>query len=325
MKSAAQRVRKQLLTLLSNGEFHSGEALAQTLNLSRTAVAGHISQLEQWGLNVFRVKGKGYRLDKPLTLLNAKSIRNAIEKPVIRANLDVAPILASSNATMKEHLKDYRNGDVLLAEIQTAGRGRHGREWVAPVGGSLTFSMYWRFDDGYQSMSGLSLLVGLAICQGLEKVGLDTAQLKWPNDVYVMGKKLAGVLVEVEGQIGAPAHCVIGIGINVDIPEDANDVGQPHTDVRTQLGREVNRNELAAAIIESLWFCLPKFAEGGFTPFIHEWVALDLYADKRVVLKMGEKRFTGINRGVDNSGALLVETVDGMTRFHGGEVSLRGH
>lgn len=325
MKSASQRTRQQLLSLLADGEFHSGEALAKLLNLSRTAVAGHIGQLENWGLNVFRVKGKGYRLAKPIALLSSVGIKNSIDTPTLRANLDVAPILESTNTEMKKQLKDYRNGDVLLAEIQTSGRGRHGREWVAPIGGSLTFSMYWRFDDGYQSMSGLSLLVGLAICQGLEKVGVDNAQLKWPNDVYASGKKLAGVLVEVEGQIGAPAHCVIGIGINVDIPEESRDVGQPHTDVNSQAGFDIDRNALAGAIIDELWESLAKFAERGFEPFIAQWQCLDLFANKRVVLKMGERRFSGINRGVDTSGALLVETEDGISRFHGGEVSLRGH
>ena len=222
-------------------------------------------------------------------------------------------------------VKEMADGDVVFAEVQTAGRGRHGRTWLAPVGGSLTFSMYWSFPDGYQSMAGLSLLVGLAVCDALKEFGVNDAELKWPNDIYLQGKKLAGVLIEVEGQIGATAHCVIGVGLNVCMPDNQYDVGQPHSDLATFLGHTPDRNVLAAQIIKSLWTLLPKFTQQGFTPFVPHWEALDLYADKRIVLQMGDKRFSGIDRGEDASGALLVETQDGITRFHGGEVSLRGN
>jgi BirA family biotin operon repressor/biotin-[acetyl-CoA-carboxylase] ligase len=241
----------------------------------------------------------------------------------------VESVLPSTNTEMKKRIastrEDLENGDVVFAEIQTDGRGRHGRSWLAPVGGSLTFSMYWSFPDGYQSMAGLSLLVGLAVCDALKEFGVEDAELKWPNDIYLQGKKLAGVLIEVEGQIGATAHSVIGIGLNVCVPDNQYDVGQPHSDLASYLGTIPDRNALAAEIIKSLWSYLPKFTQQGFGPFTAYWEALDLYADKRIVLQMGEKRFSGIDRGVDASGALLVETQDGITRFHGGEVSLRGN
>ena len=185
-------------------------------------------------------------------------------------------------------------------------------------------SMYWAFPDGYQSMAGLSLLVGVAVCEALSDFGIHDTQLKWPNDVYLQGRKLAGILIEVEGQIGATAHSVIGIGLNVRMPQEDYDVGQPHSDLFGFLGEVPNRNLLAAAIIESLWKMLPQFTQQGLGPFVPTWEALDLYADKRVVLQMGEKRFHGVDRGIDQSGALLVETEDGISRFHGGEVSLRG-
>lgn len=328
MRQASKSVRKHILALLSDGHFHSGETIAQQVGLSRTAVAGHISQLSDWGLDVFKVKGKGYRLERGFALLNAESIKKHLGNTK-RAMIDVESVLPSTNTEMKKRIANARHeladGDALFAEIQTAGRGRHGRTWLAPIGGSLTFSMYWSFPDGYQSMAGLSLMVGLAVCEALKDFGVDDAELKWPNDIYLQGKKLAGILIEVEGQIGATAHSVIGIGLNVCVPDSQYDVGQPHSDLTSYLGHTPDRNSLAAAIIKSLWALLPKFTQQGFGPFAPHWEALDLYADKRIVLQMGEKRFSGIDRGVDASGALLVETQDGITRFHGGEVSLRGN
>ncbi|NMH61550.1 bifunctional biotin--[acetyl-CoA-carboxylase] ligase/biotin operon repressor BirA [Alteromonas ponticola] len=328
MKHASKLIRQHILSLLSDGAFHSGEAIATEVGLSRTAVAGHISQLSEWGLDVFKVKGKGYRLERPFELLNTERIKKQLTKSRT-AVIQVESVLASTNTELKKRISvaphNLADGDVLLAEIQTAGKGRHGRSWLAPVGGSLTLSLYWSFPDGYQSMAGLSLLVGLAVCNGLKKCGVADTQLKWPNDVYLQNKKLAGILIEVEGQIGATAHCVIGIGLNVCMPDAQFDVGQPHTDLTSYLGYTPDRNVVAAAIINSLWELLPEFAQHGFQPFINQWQLLDLYADKTVVLRMGEKRFSGIDRGVDASGALLVETQDGLTRFHGGEVTLRGN
>ncbi|MCW8090686.1 bifunctional biotin--[acetyl-CoA-carboxylase] ligase/biotin operon repressor BirA [Alteromonas sp. ASW11-130] len=328
MRQASKLIRQHILSLLSDGQFHSGEAIAVEVGLSRTAVAGHISQLSEWGLDVFKVKGKGYRLERPFKLLNAEKIKKRVTKNKTSV-IQVESVLGSTNSELKKRIAltphNLANGDVLLTEIQTAGKGRHGREWLAPVGGSLTFSLYWSFPDGYQSMAGLSLLVGLAVCNGLKQCGVTEPQLKWPNDVYLQNKKLAGILIEVEGQIGATAHCVIGIGLNSCVPDSQFDVGQPHTDLTSYLGFQPDRNVVAAAIIDSLWELLPIFSQQGFQPFINQWQHLDLYADKTVVLRMGEKRFSGIDRGVDSSGALLVETQDGLTRFHGGEVTLRGN
>lgn len=328
MRSVSKQIRQHILSLLADGQFHSGEVIAKEVGLSRTAVAGHITQLSEWGLDVFKVKGKGYRLERPFELLSSDKIRRYVTRNKT-AVIQVESVLASTNSELKKRISvaphNLENGDVLLAEIQTSGKGRHGRKWLAPVGGSLTFSLYWSFPDGYQSMAGLSLLVGLAVCKGLHKCGVDDTQLKWPNDVYLQNKKLAGVLIEVEGQIGATAHSVIGIGLNVCVPDGHYDVGQPHADLASYLGYSPDRNMIAAAIIESLWELLPAFSQQGFQPFINQWQSLDLYADRTVVLRMGEKRFSGIDRGVDASGALLVETKDGLTRFHGGEVTLRGN
>lgn len=322
MKAKSRIIRQQLLSLLADGEFHSGEKLAQTLQLSRTAIAGHINQLIDWGLDVFKVKGKGYKLHRPLTLLNEEKIAKALRGRAL-GQVAVMQVIESTNTELKNSQRCRANGDVILAEIQTAGRGRFGRHWLAPVGGSLTMSMYWRFANGYQSIGGLSLLVGIALCRALANCGLDNARLKWPNDVYLMGKKLAGVLIEVEGQVGASADCIIGMGLNVVMPEHEFDAGQPHIDMSQILGENIDRNKIAASVLDELWALLPAFSQQGFEPFVQEWIELDWFADRTVVVKSGDKRFSGINRGIDGSGALLIETADGIARFHGGEVSLR--
>lgn len=322
MKPASLKIRQAMMATLADGHFHSGEEFAAEFGISRTAVAGHIRQLTTWGLDVFKVKGKGYKLNQPMVLLNAEKIQTIIGSALV-ADIEVAPVLESTNTELKRRCLNNVPGETLLAEIQTGGRGRHGRAWLAPVGSSLTLSMYWRFEDGYQGMAGLSLLVGIAICRALKKFDIDDARLKWPNDVYLRGRKLAGVLIEVEGQIGASAHSIIGIGLNVRLPDGMDDVGQPCSDLSEYLRDDIDRNHIAAEIIRTLWSIIPEFQNQGFAPFVDEWCALDWFADRTVVMQMGDKRISGIDRGIDASGALLVETQDGITRFHGGEVSLR--
>lgn len=322
MTQSASLSRTLLLQRLADGQFHSGEVLGNELGLSRASVSKHVKALTELGLDIFSVTGKGYRLAKQLTLLSHKEI--ALNLPSANsAQVDVLNIIDSTNQYVKDAKGPKVNGYVCLAEAQTAGRGRHGRTWVSPYGASIYMSMFWSFQGGHQAISGLSLVVGIAIVKALKGLGVDDVKLKWPNDVYLQGKKLAGVLVEVEGQLGAACDCVIGIGLNVDLPTTNLAIDQPWTDLAKGSGIEVDRNVLAAALINELTTCLTEFESGGLRQYVNEWNALDFFHKQTVKLLMGDKQFNGTAIGINIDGALLLDREGKVEAYHGGEISVR--
>ena len=307
---------------LCDGQFHSGEVLGNQLGLSRAAVSKHIKALEQLGLEIFSVSGKGYKLSAPLQLLAEEEIHNHV--PGYPAEIEVLNVIGSTNQHVKDNLAQLENGHVCLAEAQTAGRGRHGRKWVSPYGASLYLSMVWEFSAGYQAIGGLSLAIGVAIAKALDQVGVNGSQLKWPNDVYLQGKKLSGVLIEVEGQVGAGCQCVIGIGVNLHLPEQQNEIDQPWTDVFKETGISLDRNLFAANLISYLHQTLSTFEQQGLTPYTDDWLSRDLFKDKPIRLIMGNQEIVGQNCGINSAGGLLVESDGELKAYYGGEVSVRG-
>jgi BirA family biotin operon repressor/biotin-[acetyl-CoA-carboxylase] ligase len=184
-------------------------------------------------------------------------------------------------------------------------------------------SMLWRFESGYQSMAGLSLLIGIGLNRALKRIGIESCQLKWPNDVYHDSKKLAGILIEVEGQVGEQTTAIIGIGVNMQLPNTLTDIDQPFTDVSSILNSPSERNLFSAYLIDELWQMLPVFQLEGLTPFMQQWRDADLYYNKAVSLVSGSYVVKGISRGIDSSGALLLEVEGKIKPYHGGEISVR--
>ncbi|MCF2947689.1 bifunctional biotin--[acetyl-CoA-carboxylase] ligase/biotin operon repressor BirA [Paraglaciecola aquimarina] len=324
MTTSADKVRTRLLQILSNGLFYSGEALGSELGMSRAAISNHIKVLTSLGLDIYSVTGKGYRLAKPLDMLDQKAIVGSI-KQLAQNMVEVLNVVDSTNQYVKDKKGELPKGFVCLAEAQTAGRGRHGRQWVSPYGASLYLSMHWHFTGGYSVLGGLSLAIGVAIESTLDKAGIHGIKLKWPNDIYAQGKKLAGVLIEVEGHMGAGCDCVIGIGLNIALPQNVENIDQPWIDLSSLEQQTINRNKLAAILIDELHQTLNLFEQQGLSPFIQKWRELDVYANKNIKLVMGHKTIEGIGRGIDPSGAVLVETNQGIQAFHGGEISVRAN
>ncbi|MFQ3191410.1 MAG: BirA family biotin operon repressor/biotin-[acetyl-CoA-carboxylase] ligase [Paraglaciecola sp.] len=322
MSKSSELVRGNLLLILADSEFHSGEALGQKLGISRAAISNHIKVLSSLGLDIYSVTGKGYCLAQPLTLLNLDKIREQLVS-FHTADIEVLNVIGSTNQYLKDIPVGIKNGHTCLAEAQTAGRGRHGRKWVSPYAASLYLSMHWSFAGGYSVLGGLSLAVGVAIVNALNQCDVQDIQLKWPNDIYAQGKKLAGVLIEVEGQIGSGCQAIIGIGINVALPTNVKEIGQPWIDLAQLTEPLINRNLLAGTLISELTKSLMLFEDYGLEPFISEWQALDVYANQTVKLIIGKQTITGISRGIDASGAILLETEQGIKSYHGGEVSVR--
>jgi BirA family biotin operon repressor/biotin-[acetyl-CoA-carboxylase] ligase len=323
-----QTFRTQLLKKLQDGNFHSGEVLASEFEVSRSAISNHIKALNKLGLEIYSVKGRGYQLATNIELLSHCKILAALSSCDIAkaALIQVENLVTSTNDVVKAKSQDEHgvmSGYCCLAEAQSAGRGRRGRKWVSPYASSLYLSMLWRFASGYQAMAGLSLMVGVIVNETLQGLGVKNCQLKWPNDIYYDHAKLAGILIEVEGQIGASTSAIIGIGVNIYLPKSVQGIDQAFTDLCSISDGHICRNGFAAALIQNLWKALPVFEKEGMTPFIAKWQAADLYYQKEVKLLTGDKPIIGISKGIDKTGALLLDIKGNVKAFHGGEISVR--
>lgn len=315
-----------VLRQLADGEFHSGMALAQTLDVSRASVWNAVRELEASGLAVYKVHGRGYRLPAPLTLLDPLLVERGLGAAASRFALEVVEVAPSTNALLLDRAAaGAASGSVIAAEWQSAGRGRRGRAWHTGIGGALAFSLLWRFALGAGALSGLSLVVGVALARGLNAIAGLRAGLKWPNDIVSEGKKLGGILIELSGDMLGPSTAVIGIGLNVRLSQRVRlAIDQPATDIESLIEERVDRNALLASLLLELDCALSSFAADGFAPFRSEWVKHHAYQGKTVTLLLPDGRSErGRVRGVAEDGALVLDTRGGLKRFRSGEVSLR--
>lgn len=316
-----------LLRLLAGGDFVSGQQLADTLGVSRTAVWKQLNRLAELGLEVESVKGRGYRIEGGLDLLDRDAVLAAMDGTArsLLAELDLRDSIGSTNAeAMARIASGTGSGYVCSAEQQQAGRGRRGRSWVSPYGRNLYVSVVWEYSQGAAALEGLSLACGVAVARALATCGVPAVQLKWPNDILHDGAKLGGILLEMTGDAAGVCQVVVGIGLNVNMPH-ADGIDQAWTDLaRLCEGRPPPRNRLLGALLSELLPLLSTFEASGFAPWRDAWCALDAYADTPVVMHSGERQLTGVARGVDARGALQLETAAaGVQSVFGGELSLR--
>lgn len=318
---------ESLLQQLSDGQFHSGQALADRHGVSRTAIWKQISALAELGLNVERVRGQGYRIPGGIRLLDAASITSGLSDSArnLLGDLCILRHVDSTNLALRrgESLASGR-ARVVLSEMQTDGRGRHGRRWQSPFARNVYLSMDWRFDGGVQELEGLSLALGVVVADALAECGAPGVTLKWPNDLLHEGRKLGGILVEISGDAEGPCEAIIGIGLNVDMRnpgEQAPD--QPWSDAITAGWERPDRNRLVAALLNHCLPMLATYAVDTFSVWQQRWMARDAFSGQPVELHSGSRRLAGVARGVDVHGALLLETAQGIQAIGGGEVSLR--
>lgn len=306
----------RLLELLKDGQFHSGQVLGEILGVSRSAVWKRLKQLElELGLSVHKVPGRGYRLAAPILSLCE----------VDGAGWPVH-VLDTVDSTNAEALRLIERGVVapfvVVAERQVAGRGRRGRVWSSPYGQNLYYSAVLRIDGGMRQLEGLSLVVGLAVLRILRGLGIRQAGLKWPNDVLVQGRKIAGILLELVGDPADVCHVVVGVGINVNMVS-VEGVDQQWSSVRLETGSDIDRNQLILALNEALQSYLKRFHALGFSSLQQEWDENHLWQGREVSLIAGGNVISGVVLGVDQRGALRL-LVDGQEAvFSGGELSLR--
>jgi BirA family biotin operon repressor/biotin-[acetyl-CoA-carboxylase] ligase len=308
-----------LVGILADGEFHSGEQLGEQLGMSRAAINKHIQTLRDWGIDVFTVPGKGYSLPAPIQLLDRDVILNQIGD----GSVAVLPVIDSTNQYLMNRIGELHSGDVCIAEYQQAGRGRRGRQWFSPFGANLYLSMYWRLEQGPAAAVGLSLVIGIVMAEVLHKLGADEVRVKWPNDLYLHDRKLAGILVELTGKTGDAAQIVFGGGINLAMRNVATDIVNQGWINLQEAGISVDRNQLAVLLIKELRQSLRQFEQGGLATFLARWEKLDNFINRPVKLIIGEREIPGISRGINEQGALMLEQDGIITPWVGGEISLR--
>ncbi len=315
---------RELLKALAPGKPVSGADLAARVGVTRAAVWKHIDALRARGLPIDARTGLGYRLPWPTQLLDAADIEARLDA-ADRGRLEVHWELDSTSSELARRQDALPDLTVILAEGQHAGRGRRGRAWLSPPGLNLYLSCLKRFEQGFAGLSGLSLTVGVAVAQALEDVGAVGVGLKWPNDVLAEGRKLAGILVELSGEYQGPCVAIVGVGINVRLPETMREaIDQPAADLAGLCdGPPPDRNLVAARLVTRLRAGLRRFETHGFAAFAEDFARLDLLRGKALRLSGGKGDFEGTGMGVDAQGALRVRTGKGEVRVDSAEVTVR--
>jgi BirA family biotin operon repressor/biotin-[acetyl-CoA-carboxylase] ligase len=311
-----------LIRLLADGEFHSGEQLGNEMGMSRAAVNKHIQTIRDWGLDIFTVPGKGYSLPQKIHLLDKDAIVSGLSDS---ARVDVLSVIDSTNQYLLDRIDQLQSGDACVAEYQSAGRGRRGRKWFSPFGANLYLSMYWKLEQGPAAAMGLSLVIGIIMAEVLQSLGADDVRVKWPNDLYLKDRKLAGILVELIGKTGDSAQLVIGAGINLQMRDTvADEINQSWINLQ-EAGVNIDRNQLTVMLLRELRSALQQFELEGLSAFLPRWRKLDNFLDRPVRLIIGDRIVEGVERGIDQQGALLLE-YDGVIKpYIGGEISLRAN
>ncbi len=333
-------MNRNLLQLLADGRCYSGSELGVKLGVSRAAVWKQINQWIEWGVPIVSEQSRGYQIPGGLQLLNHAEIQSALQ-PEVRSCIQELVLLdsvASTNDFAKSVLENAQlsgqfmdlHGCVYLAEAQTQGRGRSGRTWVSPYGQNIYGSLIWRFDQGIAQLAGLSLVLGLAVLETLSELGIQSS-LKWPNDVLVEGKKIAGILVETFGDALGPFYVIIGVGMNIALSaEQGAAIEQPWTAIKQVMGENAvpNRNQMMGQLLNKIILSMQKFSQQGFTAFQTQWNQHDAFANQSVTMLMGHETISGIARGVREDGALRLQVGDLLRYISGGEMhraSLRSH
>jgi len=316
--------RLKLVDALADGAWHSGETLAEVSGISRAALAKRIDRLRDWELEIEARQGLGYRLAQPLERLDVMRLRVALGNAL---RVDVLTETDSTNSRLLD-ADPAQDPQALLAEFQTAGRGRRGRSWRSPFGANLYLSLAWSFASWPPALTTLSLAVGARCAQRLATLGVAGIGVKWPNDLLVDGRKLGGILIEHRGESGGACRVVIGLGLNVAMSsQQAEGITQPWIGLNEALQAAghapLSRNRLATELLQALRAALADFEGAGFTPFAAEWHRHDLARGRQVQVLLGERTLDGIARGIDAQGALIVDADGQQHVLHSGEVSLR--
>ena len=318
--------RQQLIARLADGQYHSGEELGEALGVSRSAVWKQLQKLSEWGIELDSCRHRGYRIPGGLSLLDRVVVEsNLCPTTAALIQLEIFQRVDSTNDVAMQLARECSPaGCLVLAEMQTAGKGRRGRTWVSPYGRNIYLSVVRRFSGGAGVVQGLSLAVGVVVVQALKAFGVSGLSLKWPNDILWQGKKLGGILLEINGDPAGSFDVIVGLGINVNMSAGEGEaIAQDWTTLVAITGASVDRSRLSADLASRLLRMLATFEVKGFASYRDAWQELDSSSGQTVVLTAGDVDITGVAKGVTETGALCVETEAGLLEFSGGEISLR--
>lgn len=319
---------KAVLQRLKDGGFYSGTKLADDLGVSRATIWKHVRRLESLGLDVVAWPGKGYRLSTPIEWLDERLIVESLSPKALGllGSISCHDVIDSTNTElMRPSASKLPSGSVCLAEYQRAGRGRLGRQWLAPFGTNLCFSVLWRFDEPHQ-VQGLSLAVGVVLIRVLSSLGLEGVSLKWPNDLLFEGKKLGGILIEMSGEAHGPSKVVMGVGLNRRLPKKVlKAIDQPAIDLDTAFGeRAPGRNLLVAKLLSHLLPLLEGYPQEGLRPYLDEWRAAHAFQGQAATLEVGSRLLYGDIVDITEAGLLLFREAGGEAKaYASGDVRLR--
>ncbi|HEV7432867.1 MAG TPA: biotin--[acetyl-CoA-carboxylase] ligase [Steroidobacteraceae bacterium] len=321
---------RRVFIALADGAVHSGEHLAAAQAVSRSAIWKAVGALQELGLNIEAAPHRGYRLAGPITPLDATRIVAELT-PALREHLrsaEVAWSVPSTNSALLARAEPpVGQFDFLLAEYQSAGRGRRARQWFAPPGGALCLSIGWSYAALPRGAAALSLAIGVCARRALQVFAGVPVQLKWPNDLLAGERKLGGILIELRAESSGPAYVVIGVGINcalgAALSRRVQDAGTLPTDLAALGVIACDRNRLAAILVSEIIGGVVEFERHGLAPFATEWNAADALVGRTVKLTLPDCEYLGLARGIDAEGALCVQGADAIRHFHSGEVSVR--
>ena len=300
------------------------------LNISRTAISKRIRTLERrLGLDIYSVKGKGYKLSEAIELLDADKIRQFMTASAKQrlSGINVFTEIDSTNMYLARELdKGVIHGRAVLAEFQQSGKGRRGNSWVSSFASGVCLSIGWQFQATPASLNALSLATGAVVCRCLRRLGLQSAQLKWPNDIVCGGQKLGGILIETRSETGGASDVILGLGLNVrSTAKDKTAIDQPVTSINEIAEADISRNRLVAAILDEVSAMLDSYPHLGFASYLEEWRSYDALKGRRADIIFTNESLNGVVGGITENGMLQMN-VDGEERvFSSGEISLRAN
>lgn len=314
---------RELLRAVAGGHPVSGAKLARRMGVTRAAVWKQIAALREQGLPIQARAGLGYSLAWPTQLLDADAIAEHLGHEQ-DSGIQVCWEVDSTQNEMARHLTALPELAVVLAEIQTAGRGRRGREWFSPPGFNLYLSCLKRFDQGFSGLSGLPLAVGVCVVQALEDIGMTGLQLKWPNDVLTEQGKLAGILIDLNGEYQGPCHAIVGVGINMRLPDIASErIGRAAATLADAAETALpDRNLLAARLVSRLRGGLKTFEQRGFAAFTVDFSRLDQLRGRALRIESPAGVLVGVGGGIHADGSLLLQTDNGQIAVTAGDISV---
>lgn len=337
MKMDSNQRINQLLSVLADGEFHSGQHLAEKMGVSRTAVWKLVAKLQSWQIEIYSVKGKGYKIPEGLNLIDKNKLLSLMDNKIVHfPQIDLLTTIDSTSTYISKTWKDNSKagnkqnknsislGRVCIAEHQSKGRGRKGNHWVSPFAANLYFSIGIELPVGLSILGGLSLAIGIGLTETINQMTEQKVKLKWPNDLLCDNKKLAGILVEASGDSTDTSFINIGIGINWDMPEKfSKEINQPWINLSDILSTATDKTTLMASLLIALDQTIDQFIRQGFDGFNKKWEKNSAFIGQAVTIKTHSGEVEGIEKGIDKNGAIRVQTNQGEKCFYSGEVSLR--